>query len=173
MGRLVDFGGFERSGAEGFVAAHPDPVLLHAEPLAGGDEREFRTRLGGGSPSRAEMAIELELRPELLVTPVRKGAASAFSGQISVGRTRTSDVSLPYARLSKFHAYFTWSGEPRDYFLTDAGSTNGTFVDGRRLAPKVVTAVPDRSFVTFGHYHFLFLSPAGLYRALGELSAVL
>jgi hypothetical protein len=169
MMRLVEWSAeARRMSPSRFVRAHPDPVLLHAEPLAGGDEREFRTRLDGGPPSRAEMALELPLRGDLLVTSVCKGAASAFSGQISVGRTRTSDVSLPYARLSKFHAYFTWEGEPRLYSLTDAGSTNGTFVDGRRLTPKVAAPLPDGSYVTFGHYHFLFLTPEGLYRAAGE-----
>ncbi|HEU4406994.1 MAG TPA: FHA domain-containing protein [Polyangiaceae bacterium] len=170
MKRLGDLVGDGRTSLERFLALHADPVLLHAEPLGGGDEREFRTRLGGGAPSRLEMALELALRPDLLVTPVRKGPAGAFQGQISVGRTRASDLSFPYARLSKFHAYFTWAGEPRAYSLTDAGSTNGTFVDGRRLEPKAPAPVPDGAYVTFGHYHFLFLTPPGLYRALNQLS---
>jgi FHA domain len=170
MMKLGDLSGDGRLSLERFTALHPDPVLLHAEPFGGGDEREFRTRLGGNAPSRLEMAVELALRPDLLVTPVRKGQASAYQGQISVGRTRTSDVSLPYARMSKFHAYFTWSGEPREYFLTDAGSTNGTFIDGRRLEPKAAVPLPDGAYVTFGHYHFAFLTPRGLHLALNELN---
>lgn len=171
MKRLGDLSRERLLGFEQFSSLYVDPVLVHAEPLAHADEREFRTRVGA-APARFEAAAELALRPALLVTPIRKGPASAFQGQISVGRTRMSDLHFPYARLSKFHAYFTWTdNEPRDYFLTDAGSTNGTFVEGRRLQPKVATPLADRSYVTFGHYHFLFLTTAGLYQALNELAS--
>jgi hypothetical protein len=156
-------------GLETFCARNPHPALLHGD-TADRMDRQFRTSMGSSAPSLAEIEAELSPAPDLFIWPLRKGAASVYSDKINVGRTRTSDVALLYPRVSKFHAYFTWEGDPPTYFLTDADSTNGTFIDGKKLPPKVPTPVRDGAFVTFGVYHFRFILPASLFHLVGDIA---
>ena len=79
-------------------------------------------------------------------------------------------MQLPYVDVSKHHAMFLWSDADTDaFFLTDGGSRNGTFVDGKRLTPGTRTLVEDRSIIGFGDRYFRFHYPAGLYEVVGAL----
>ena len=69
----------------------------------------------------------------LYVFPLRKQATNAFAMMVTVGRAANNDIVLPYDGISKFHAYFSNTGG--GWVLVDAKSTNGTFVEGRRLSP--------------------------------------
>jgi pSer/pThr/pTyr-binding forkhead associated (FHA) protein len=51
-----------------------------------------------------------------------------------------------------------------DLFLVDLGSTNGTFLNQRRLPPRVAHKINDEDLITFANLHFkiMFVSqPAG------------
>ena len=54
-------------------------------------------------------------------------------GDLVIGRRRGDDIELPFADVSEPHARLT-RGE-RGWLLTDLGSANGTYVNGRRLTP--------------------------------------
>ena len=92
---------------------------------------------------------------------VRKRPDGPFPERISVGRTRVSDVKLPYPQVSKLHAYFTIDGST--YMLTDAHATNGTYVNGIRLLANTPVAVPPASLIRFGIHLFTFLLPEQLF----------
>ena len=66
------------------------------------------------------------------------GAAFTLEGdQISVGRDSTNEIVINDAEVSRRHARLTFQGGK--YVLEDLGSTNGTFVNGQRLAgPRVL-----------------------------------
>lgn len=68
------------------------------------------------------------------------GAAFALEGdQLTVGRDATNDIVINDAEVSRRHARLTFQGGK--YVLEDLGSTNGTFVNGQRLAgPRVLKA---------------------------------
>src|SRR5512134_1532111 len=68
------------------------------------------------------------------------GAAFTLEGdQISVGRDSTNEIVINDAEVSRRHARLTFQGGK--YVLEDLGSTNGTFVNGQRLAgPRVLKA---------------------------------
>jgi pSer/pThr/pTyr-binding forkhead associated (FHA) protein len=68
------------------------------------------------------------------------GASFNLEGdQLTIGRDATNDVTINDAEISRRHARLTFQGGK--YVLEDLGSTNGTFVNGQRLAgPRVLKA---------------------------------
>jgi hypothetical protein len=92
-----------------------------------------------------------------------KRAGAPFPERIGVGRARTVDVQLPYVGISKYHAYFTADA------IVDAGSKNGTWVDGRRLTPSEPAPVTDFSEIVLGQTRFGFMTPAGMRKLVAEL----
>ena len=65
------------------------------------------------------------------------GATYALEGdQLIIGRDATSNVAISDAEVSRKHARLTFQGGK--YVLEDLGSTNGTFVNGQRLANATV-----------------------------------
>ena len=67
-----------------------------------------------------------------LIAPLMKRANSF--GMVTVGRAINNDIVLPYEDISKCHAFFV--SKPEGWSLMDAGSTNGTFVRGKKLEPR-------------------------------------
>jgi predicted component of type VI protein secretion system len=68
------------------------------------------------------------------------GASFILEGdQLTVGRDATNEIVINDAEISRRHARLTFQGGK--YVLEDLGSTNGTFVNGQRLAgPRVLKA---------------------------------
>ena len=66
------------------------------------------------------------------------GAAFMLEGdQITIGRDPTNSITINDAEISRRHARLSYQGGK--YVLEDLGSTNGTFVNGQRLAgPRVL-----------------------------------
>src|SRR5690242_21354060 len=57
--------------------------------------------------------------------------------QLTIGRDANNGVAINDAEVSRRHARLTFQGGK--YVLEDLGSTNGTFVNGQRLAgPRVL-----------------------------------
>jgi predicted component of type VI protein secretion system len=83
------------------------------------------------------MASQFQLIMRTGPTP---GAAYTLEGdQLMIGRDSTNEVVINDAEVSRRHARLTFQGGK--YVLEDLGSTNGTFVNGQRLAgPRVLKA---------------------------------
>ncbi|HLO31055.1 MAG TPA: FHA domain-containing protein [Anaerolineales bacterium] len=81
------------------------------------------------------MASQFQLIMRSGPTP---GAAFTLEGdQITIGRDSTNEIVINDAEVSRRHARLTFQGGK--YVLEDLGSTNGTFVNGQRLAgPRVL-----------------------------------
>jgi len=81
------------------------------------------------------MASQFQLIMRSGPTP---GAAFTLEGdQITVGRDSNNEIVINDAEVSRRHARLTFQGGK--YVLEDLGSTNGTFVNGQRLAgPRVL-----------------------------------
>jgi pSer/pThr/pTyr-binding forkhead associated (FHA) protein len=59
--------------------------------------------------------------------------------QLTIGRDSVNEIVINDAEISRRHARLTFQGGK--YVLEDLGSTNGTFVNGQRLAgPRVLKA---------------------------------
>jgi len=77
-----------------------------------------------------------ELKANFLAYPVKWTGRSPYPRMITVGRTRNNDIVLPDESVSKFHAFFrdsamTSQALPGTFLVYDAGSRNGTTLDGR------------------------------------------
>ena len=64
---------------------------------------------------------------------------------IVIGRLRVNDVILPKRNISKKHATLELVGD--EVRLTDMGSTNGTYLNGKRIMEPVSVVSTDKIFV--------------------------
>lgn len=155
--------------AKGFAAKYNHPVLIWAgTPRArpDEDEREASTQSGGAA------------RPadgEVLVVAVQKqhSKANAFAMGITVGRVSTNDIVLDDPSVSRFHGYLQHDERKDTWSLTDAGSQNGTQVNGKRIEGH--QPIESGATLQFGEVVTRFLLP-GPFRAWveagGELAAL-
>ena len=72
---------------------------------------------------------------------------------ISIGRSRSCDLRLPGGDASRRHAEI--SGGPDGFTLTDLGSTNGTYVNDKRVDKQELV---DNDFIKFGSAMLKFKS---------------
>ena len=63
-------------------------------------------------------------------------------GPFSIGRTGDCDFTIPQADISRRHAEIRRDGE--QWLVRDLGSTNGTFVNGARIAAECALSPGDR-----------------------------
>lgn len=68
-------------------------------------------------------------------------SVSVDEAQVRIGRAPACDIRLPYPVVSGHH--LTLRRDAQAWWLQDAGSTNGTFVDGVRIAPGEPIAIYD------------------------------
>lgn len=95
---------------------------------------------------RGESGFDVE---DSIVHALRK-RASTFAGVILVGRASSNDVCIDDATISKLHARIRVAGE--QIWVEDAGSRNGTFVEGERV--RAESAVYAGDTVRFGTCNF-------------------
>lgn len=69
-------------------------------------------------------------------------------------RTKTDYCVQNNAAVSRVHAMILCEGN--SYFIQDNNATNGTFVNGKRLAPGGKTALQDNDKITLGNEEFDF-----------------
>lgn len=60
-----------------------------------------------------------------------------MSHQLRIGRHRDNDIVINFPEVSSFHAVLERT-EGEKYVLTDIGSTNGSFVNGKRIKKSLV-----------------------------------
>ena len=159
-----------------FVAALQAPMLVHTPEDPDGQVRAFKTTTFNVANLHAQVAPAPRPPPtdsvsQSVVYPLVKRPGGAYPHQIGVGRTRNADICLEYPEVSKFHAYFVYNEKDRCYTLTDAGATNGTFVDGVRLKANQAANLRDGSRVMFGPHEFTFYLPEGFQAYCIKLAA--
>lgn len=84
-------------------------------------------------PAASLSGIRLATRFEIAGNPIEKVLSINAGQRISVGRTRESDLALDDPSVSKMHASLLLNTDGQ-LMVADTGSTNGTFVDGERIA---------------------------------------
>lgn len=139
------------------------------------DSIGFRTVAAAG-PAVQAMASGAEDREELerrlrksthFVVPLkkRKGADRPFAERIFVGRAYSNDVVLRHRSVSKTHVWFECDSEGR-FVLADAGSKNGTQLNGEPLNPRETRVLEQGDRVTFGKIESTYTQPATLWEII-------
>ena len=90
----------------------------------------------------------------LVLKKVPQGTEIAIVGSMSVGRSEESAVRLLEGKPSRNHAVI--STDSVSAFVEDLGSTNGTFINDRRLDAHVKTKLNAGDRVRFDTEEFLF-----------------
>lgn len=96
---------------------------------------------------------------------LKKKTGAAFADTILIGRAASNDVCIPHASISKLHARVTMS--PAGPVIEDAGSSNGTMVNGDAIKSGAVIA--DGDLVRFGSVVFQCFEPGRLHALLSRL----
>ena len=157
-----------RTTREAFVREHPALWLVQDLSSRRSDEPSFATAhldIEHVLPASARLQRLGRLPARLALFPVSKSGKNPWKDRILIGRATNNDVVLRDPSVSKVHA----RAALRDgtWVLSDAGSTNGTWVDDRPLTPQGPGSVL-RSGVTvkLGSVHVTLLSAGELYDAL-------
>ncbi len=117
----------------------------------------FEIRPHGHHASTAYPQIDTE-QSQILALSVRHNDEESLLPRITIGRSRSNDLVIPYPQISKFHAYIT--EHPNGvYALHDAGATNGTFIADTRLIPHTPYPLPAHCEIRFGSHTFEFYTP--------------
>lgn len=99
--------------------------------------------IGGGAP---------------VVAMLEKAKDNMFQRRVTLGRTANNDIVLEDASVSRFHGWLQKEDEGEKWSLTDAGSKNGTWVSGLRLAPKKPQTLIDGARLKVGNLELTFHS---------------
>jgi len=153
----------ERSG---FVAAHPDPVLVVAVKEGTDDSwRTFSTvQLSRSAVSGEPMPL---MASRYRVVTVRKVKQSPFADRITLGRAANNDLIVKDGSISKLHACFRVGAD--GVSMTDLGSKNGTMHGERVLRENETVALKPGDALRLGSVSAVFQDSAGFYDFLAAL----
>jgi hypothetical protein len=138
----------------GFI---PEPEELQLCPVCSTPQRpgaKFCSHCGANIklPARENLAT----RPHFVsVTPEGQERIAYIlnDNEIMIGRTLNNSFVIEHPSVSKRHARIVI--EDNDYSLYDLGSSNGTFVNGKRIKE---TKLQDGCEVRFGRAHYVYRS---------------
>ena len=89
------------------------------------------------------------------------------TGTTTIGRKPENTICVPLKSISKTHCSLE-KGDDGPTVITDAGSTNGTIVNGRHLGRDGRLQLTNGDTVAIGEVTFLFLDPRSGAGALPE-----
>jgi hypothetical protein len=100
---------------------------------------------------------DLDQGSAALIVQRGPGAGNRFllgPGMSRCGRSAESDIFLDDITVSRHHAEIR--AEQTTYWLTDVGSFNGTYLNGRRIDNSLLT---DRDVIQIGKFRLIFVRP--------------
>lgn len=141
---------------DAFKAQYAAPFLLELNPeqgaLEGGETRVF-------DPGKVKEA-----------GPSLDSSRIAFFGQpgcYTAGRAPSCEIACAHETISETHCKFEAFGSI--WSIKDEGSKNGTFVNGKRLAPNEQSPLKFGSKIMLGEAQFLFLGTDDAFDLIQEL----
>ena len=143
-----------------FVAEFPHPVLVELEAGQTSD-----TDAGMMTERLDSHNIRLQSKTSRDANVFEIKATGAAGPTVRVGRATDSHIHVDHGSVSKGHAEFFLEAD--GIKLMDLGSTNGTFVNNRKLEAQTATKVVADDTVRFGRATGYYLMDAkGFYQYL-------
>ena len=132
--------------------------------------KEFMTELGVyGQPSDKNTLPEVDervgqqkrrIRPYVEILAGDNLGRKLFieaNANIKVGRNEhLAQIPFSDAHVSKIHCELFYDEIENNFFIMDKGSTNGTFIEGRRLQPETIEMIPAGTVITLGSADTVF-----------------
>jgi len=100
--------------------------------------------------------------PESLVCPIVRTGRNRFPSGVILGRALISDICLASSLISKLHASFEQDPETGQWAVSDQYTTNGTWLNGRKLSPHKKMPLYVHDELQFGDASAVFLDAKGL-----------
>ncbi len=146
--------------AESFRERHGHAFLIHRSDSPVARKQDGRRLTVSSMTVRDAEGIPMVPEPDLVVFPIRHGRHKQAGEFISVGRSASNDVVIPFEPITRFHALFSQDPTSR-FFLLDAGSKNGTFLNDRPVPMKDKGEPPEvesGALIRMGPLSFTFLT---------------
>lgn len=153
----------KRVGDDAFSQSHPHTVLVVTGVVGALAEQVPLNRTMVTEP--AGLSVQAVVGLIGRVFPLVKGKY-APPGPIAVGRTPDNDVTIAESSISARHCFLRVLGS--EVSLTDAGSTNGTLINGVKLPPKKPQKVVEGDVITMGRFTLGLHTSRGFIRHLRE-----
>ena len=122
------------------------------EDLRRQDEEARATKLGVAIPGAAPPMPDIEVIARVTLPAGTREVPLLFKPggrRLNVGRAADNELTLNDASVSKIHAALLMTGEGT-LLVADTGSTNGTYLNGRRISYGESRLIEDGDVVGFG-----------------------
>jgi hypothetical protein len=163
---LVDL---SRGGPASALITRLGTLALVGPPAAPSEspvEFRYATEFTQRAPGAADPMIDFF---DNLAIGLVKRPGTAFGSVLVVGRAATSDVWIDDQSVSKLHARITLEDEGA-YVISDARSTNGTWVNDVQLDEREERLLVDGTRLRFGDRSFTVRSVATLHQMLSRFA---
>jgi pSer/pThr/pTyr-binding forkhead associated (FHA) protein len=157
----------QEMGEEAFRQNFDHPFFLFPDKHGTGDLKTYHTRMATKEAALDPTTTGKAIDQFRVLVPRHKRARA--DERLLVGRGEDRDVSIDHSTVSKRHAFLVLDAESGAYRLGDAGSTNGTFINGQRIESGKPVSLRDGCIISFGDCDYLFLSPAGFVELLQRM----
>jgi hypothetical protein len=161
---------FLEVGEEAFLKEYNHPFLLFPEKHVPGGFATYHTRMADRGAGARIAGSGTEIR-KFRVLPPNPEHGKDFPRKLLVGRGTDRDLTIDHSTVSKRHAFISYDEEKQAYKLGDAGSTNGTFVNGHSVESGDPVYIRDGNIVSFGECDYMFFSPQGFSDLLKRLKS--
>lgn len=159
---------YNEMGRNAFRQKFDHLFLLFPDKHVHGELKTYHTRMAERDDAGDLWASGKKLDEFRTLTP--GSARCGPAGRFLVGRGENRDLAIDHSTVSKRHAFFIRDERTGTFLLGDAGSTNGTFVNGQRVETGKPVPLKDGMVVSFGDCDYLFLTPDGFTTLVGKMA---
>lgn len=136
------------AGQMASAAPRPQAMPRQAAPQQAANTVMFA---GAGVPGQQPAQPQQASRSRLIDTAANR-AIDLASARVTLGRESRNDITIPDINVSRTHAEISLSPQGA-WVITDLGSTNGTYVNGRAVASQPLN---EGDHIAMGSTNFVF-----------------
>ena len=140
--------GYAAGQAAAAAAPQPQAMPQQAVPQQAANTVMFA---GAGVPGQQPAQPQQASRACLIDTAANR-AIDLASARVTLGRESRNDITIPDINVSRTHAEISLSPQGA-WVITDLGSTNGTYVNGRAVASQPLN---EGDHIAMGSTNFVF-----------------